>query len=164
MIATYWLAPLEWRGQMRFIIQRVTQAQVEAEGQVIGKIGKGFLVLIGIGQGDNKEIADKMIRKLANMRIFEDENGKTNLSLQEVSGELLLVSQFTLYADCKKGNRPSFTKAGSQELAESLYQYIISECQSLIPVVETGSFGAYMKVSLLNDGPFTILLDSEEIC
>ena len=149
---------------MRFIIQRVTQAQVEAEWQVIGKIGKGFLVLIGIGQGDNKEIADKMIRKLANMRIFEDENGKTNLSLQEVSGELLLVSQFTLYADCKKGNRPSFTKAGSQELAESLYQYIISECQSLIPVVETGSFGAYMKVSLLNDGPFTILLDSEEIC
>ncbi|MCI9491843.1 MAG: D-tyrosyl-tRNA(Tyr) deacylase [Lachnospiraceae bacterium] len=149
---------------MRFIIQRVTHAQVEAEGKIIGKIGKGFLVLVGIGQGDNREIADKMIRKLANMRIFEDENGKTNLSLQEVSGELLLVSQFTLYADCKKGNRPSFTKAGSPELAESLYQYIISECQSLIPVVETGSFGAYMKVSLLNDGPFTILLDSEEIC
>ncbi len=149
---------------MRFIIQRVTHAQVEAEGKIIGKIGKGFLVLVGIGQGDNREIADKMIRKLANMRIFEDENGKTNLSLQEVSGELLLVSQFTLYADCKKGNRPSFTKAGSPELAESLYQYIISECQSLIPVVETGFFGAYMKVSLLNDGPFTILLDSEEIC
>ena len=149
---------------MRFIIQRVTHAQVEAEGKIIGKIGKGFLVLVGIGQGDNREIADKMIRKLANMRIFEDENGKTNLSLQEVSGELLLVSQFTLYADCKKGNRPSFTKAGSPELAESLYQYIISECQSLIPVVEPGFFGAYMKVSLLNDGPFTIILDSEEIC
>lgn len=149
---------------MRFIIQRVTQAQVEVEGNVIGKIGKGFLVLIGIGQEDNTEIADKMIRKLTNMRIFEDGNGKTNLSLQDVSGELLLISQFTLYADCKKGNRPSFTKAGDPELAERLYEYIISECRNLIPVVETGSFGAYMQISLLNDGPFTILLDSDEIC
>lgn len=149
---------------MRFLIQRVNKAEVTIEGRTAGAIEEGLCVLVGVSNTDTREIADKMIRKLANMRIFEDENGKTNLSLQEVSGELLLVSQFTLYADCKKGNRPSFTKAGSQELAESLYQYIISECQSLIPVVETGSFGAYMKVSLLNDGPFTILLDSEEIC
>lgn len=148
---------------MRFIIQRVTHAQVEAEGKIIGKIGKGFLVLVGIGQGDNREIADKMIRKLANMRIFEDENGKTNLSLDDVSGELLLISQFTLYADCKKGNRPSFIKAGNPELANSLYEYIISECQKQIPIVQKGSFGADMKISLLNDGPFTIMLDSNEI-
>lgn len=148
---------------MRFMIQRVTEAQVTVEQEIIGKIGNGFLVFIGISHQDTREIADKMIRKLIGMRIFSDENGKTNLSLQDISGELLLLSQFTLYADCKKGNRPSFTKAGHPKLAEDLYEYIISECRKQIPTVETGAFGADMKISLLNDGPFTILLDSEEI-
>lgn len=148
---------------MRFLVQRVTHAEVEVEQGIIGKIGTGFLVFIGISQEDTQEIADKMIRKLVNMRIFEDVNGKTNLSLQDVAGGLLLVSQFTLYADCRKGNRPSFTKAGSPELAEDLYGYIVSECRKQVPSVQTGSFGANMKISLLNDGPFTILLDSEEL-
>lgn len=148
---------------MRFVIQRVTHAEVEVGQNTIGKIGTGFLVLIGISHEDTKETADKMIRKLINMRIFEDENGKTNLSLQDVSGELLLISQFTLYADCRKGNRPSFTKAGTPELAEELYGYIISECRKQVPSVQTGSFGANMKISLLNDGPFTVLLDSKEL-
>ncbi|MCI8301093.1 MAG: D-tyrosyl-tRNA(Tyr) deacylase [Lachnospiraceae bacterium] len=149
---------------MRFLIQRVSHASVETEGTVIGKIKKGFLVFIGICEEDNREIADKMIRKLIGMRIFEDENGKTNLSLEHVSGELLLISQFTLYADCKKGNRPSFIKAGNPEFANTMYEYIISECQKQVPVVQTGSFGADMKISLVNDGPFTIMLDSDEIC
>ena len=148
---------------MKFVIQRVTHAEVEVEQNIIGKIGTGFLVLIGISHGDTQEVADKMIRKLVNMRIFEDENGKTNLSLQDVSGELLLISQFTRYADCRKGNRPSFTKAGTPELAEELYEYIISECRKQVPSVQTGSFGANMKISLLNDGAFTIVLDSEEL-
>ena len=148
---------------MKFVVQRVTHAEVEVEQNIIGKISTGFLVLIGISHGDTQEVADKMIRKLVNMRIFEDENGKTNLSLQDVSGELLLISQFTLYADCRKGNRPSFTKAGTPELAEELYEYIISECRKQVPSVQTGSFGANMKISLLNDGPFTIVLDSEEL-
>lgn len=148
---------------MRFLIQRVNHASVSTEAEIIGKISKGFLVFIGISQEDTQEIADKMIRKLLGMRIFEDENGKTNLSLADVSGELLLISQFTLYADCKKGNRPSFIKAGNPELAEHLYEYIISECKKQIPIVQTGSFGADMDVSLLNDGPFTIILDSSEI-
>ncbi len=149
---------------MRFIIQRVTHAEVCVHQKTIGKIEKGFLVFIGIRQEDNQEIADKLIRKLINLRIFEDEHGKTNLSLQDVSGELLLISQFTLYADCKKGNRPSFTRAGDPVLANALYEYIIAECRKQIPNVQTGSFGADMKISLLNDGPFTIFLDSEEIC
>lgn len=148
---------------MKFLIQRVNCASVETKAQIIGQIRKGFLVFIGISQEDTQEIADKMIHKLLGMRIFEDENGKTNLSLADVSGELLLISQFTLYADCKKGNRPSFIKAGTPELAEKLYEYIISECRKQIPIVQTGSFGADMKVSLLNDGPFTIILDSSEI-
>lgn len=149
---------------MRFIIQRVTHAEVCVHQKTIGKIEKGFLVFIGILQEDNQEIADKLIRKLINLRIFEDEHGKTNLSLQDVSGELLLISQFTLYADCKKENRPSFTRAGDPVLANALYEYIIAECRKQIPNVQTGSFGADMKISLLNDGPFTIFLDSEEIC
>lgn len=149
---------------MKFVIQRVTHASVGVEQQTIGKINKGFLVFIGVSEEDTKEIADKMIRKLIGMRIFEDENGKTNLALQDVSGELLLISQFTLYADCKKGNRPSFIKAGNPTLANDLYEYIISECKKQVPTVETGSFGADMKISLLNDGPFTIILDSAEIC
>lgn len=148
---------------MKFVIQRVTSASVEVEEKIVGKIGKGFLVLIGIGKEDNEEIADKMIKKLIGMRIFEDENGKTNLSLNDVSGELLLISQFTLYADCKKGNRPSFINAGSPDEANRLYEYIISECKKEINIVEKGVFGADMKVSLLNDGPFTIILDSRDI-
>ena len=149
---------------MRFLVQRVTHASVEVDQHTIGEIQKGFLVLIGISQEDTKEIADKMIRKLIGLRIFEDQNGKTNLSLADVSGELLLISQFTLYADCKKGNRPSFIKAGSPDYANEMYEYIIAQCCEQIPVVQTGSFGADMKISLLNDGPFTIMLDSGEIC
>lgn len=148
---------------MKFVIQRVTSASVDVDGVTVGKIGKGFLVLIGIGKEDNEEIADKMVKKLIGMRIFEDENGKTNLSLNDVNGELLLISQFTLYADCKKGNRPSFINAGLPDEANRLYEYIISKCKEEIKVVEKGVFGADMKVSLLNDGPFTIILDSREI-
>ena len=149
---------------MRFVIQRVNHAEVAVDQAVIGKIQEGFLVFIGINQEDTKEIADKMIYKLVHMRIFGDENGKTNLALKDVSGELLLISQFTLYADCKKGNRPSFTKAGNPDLAEEFYEYIISECKKHVDSVQTGSFGADMKISLENDGPFTIILDSDEIC
>lgn len=148
---------------MRFVIQRVAHADVTVNGEVIGKIGKGFLVLIGVGQEDTREIADKMIKKLVGMRIFEDENGKTNLSLADVDGELLLISQFTLYANCKKGNRPSFIEAGAPDMANEMYEYIIEECKKSVPVVERGSFGADMKVGLLNDGPFTILLDSDHL-
>ena len=148
---------------MRFVIQRVTSSKVTIGGEIRGEIGKGFLVLIGVAGGDTAEIADKMIRKMVNMRIFEDENGKTNLGLKDVGGSLLLISQFTLYADCKKGNRPSFIKAGAPDMAEKLYDYIISECKKEIEVVEQGEFGADMKVELLNDGPFTILLDSDEL-
>lgn len=148
---------------MKFVIQRVTHASVAVEGEIIGQIGKGFLVLIGVSETDTEAIADKMIKKLIGLRIFEDENGKTNLALKDVNGEILLISQFTLYADCKKGNRPSFIHAGNPELAEQLYEYIISECKKQISIVQTGSFGADMKVELLNDGPFTIVLDSEEL-
>ena len=133
------------------------------DGETLGEIGNGFLVLIGVGKGDTKEIADKMTKKMLGMRIFKDENGKTNLDLKTVNGQLLLISQFTLYADCKKGNRPSFINAGEAQMAEELYQYIIGLCKKEIDVVEEGSFGADMKVSLLNDGPFTIILDSDEI-
>lgn len=149
---------------MKFVIQRVTQASVEINHEVIGKVNKGLLVLIGVSNDDTTEIADKLIKKLIGLRIFEDENGKTNLALKDVNGELLLVSQFTLYADCKKGNRPSFIKAGNPKLANQLYEYIIEACKKEIPVVQTGEFGADMKISLLNDGPFTIILDSDEIC
>ena len=144
---------------MKFIIQRVSEASVTVEGQVIGQIGKGYLVLIGVGENDTKELADRYIKKMLGLRIFEDENGKTNLSLKDVGGSLLLVSQFTLSATCRKGNRPSFTEAGNPELAEELYEYIIAQCRKEIPEVQTGSFGAHMKVSIVNDGPFTILLD-----
>lgn len=148
---------------MKFVIQRVNEASVTVDGNLIGKIGKGFLVLIGISDSDNEIIADKMIKKLLGLRIFEDENGKTNLDLATVQGQLLLVSQFTLYADCRKGNRPSFVHAGKPDHANQLYEYIICKCKEDVPVVETGSFGADMKVSLLNDGPFTIILDSDEL-
>ena len=148
---------------MKFVIQRVTHASVTVEGKVIGKINKGFLVLIGVTHDDTKEIADKMVKKMTGLRIFEDEQGKTNLSLADVDGELLLVSQFTLYANCKRGYRPGFTDAGAPDMANAMYQYIISEGKKVIPVVQTGEFGADMKVDLLNDGPFTIILDSKEL-
>lgn len=148
---------------MKFVVQRVTQASVTIDGTVRGEIKKGFMVLIGVGQNDDESIADKMVQKLINMRIFEDENGKTNLALKDVGGELLLISQFTLYANCKKGNRPSFIEAGSPQRASELYEYIIAKCKEEIAVVERGEFGADMKVQLLNDGPFTVILDSDEI-
>ncbi|MCH4193146.1 MAG: D-aminoacyl-tRNA deacylase [Butyrivibrio sp.] len=148
---------------MRFVIQVVTQAQVTVENEIKGKIDRGFMVLIGVGHGDTKETADKMIRKLIGMRIFADESGKTNLALADVGGSLLLISQFTLYADCRHGNRPGFTDAGAPDMAEELYEYIISRCREQVPVVEKGVFGADMKVTLTNDGPFTIILDSEDL-
>lgn len=148
---------------MRFVIQRVRESQVTIDGEVVGRIGRGFMVLIGVTHTDTEEIADKMIRKLIGMRIFEDENGKTNLSLEKVEGSLLLISQFTLYADCRRGNRPGFTDAAKPDHAEALYQYIIDECRKQVPIVETGRFGADMKVSLVNDGPFTVILDSEDL-
>ena len=146
---------------MKFIIQRVSEASVTVEEKVIGQIKKGYLVLIGVGENDTKELADRYIKKMLSLRIFEDENDKTNLSLKDVDGSLLLVSQFTLYANCRKGNRPSFTQAGNPALAEDLYEYIIAQCKKEVADVQTGSFGAHMKVSLVNDGPFTILLDEQ---
>lgn len=148
---------------MKFVIQRVNNASVTINEKIVGKINKGFLVLIGVSNDDTKEIADKMIKKLIGMRIFEDENGKTNLALADVDGELLLVSQFTLYANCKKGNRPSFINAGAPDMANEMYEYIIEKCREMVKVVETGEFGADMKVKLENDGPFTIVLDSEQL-
>ena len=148
---------------MRFLIQRVREASVRVDGDVVGSIGKGFLVFAGVSAGDDKIVADKLVKKLLGLRIFEDENGKTNLSLSDVAGELLIVSQFTLYADCKKGNRPSFTNAAPPEQAEELYEYIIGKCRETVPNVSTGVFGADMKVELINDGPFTVLLDDKEL-
>lgn len=148
---------------MRFVIQRVTEASVTIDGEISGKIGKGYLVLIGVADTDIKEIADKMIRKMIGLRIFEDEQGKTNLSLADVDGGLLLVSQFTLYANCKRGNRPSFIEAGKPDMANEMYEYIIEKCRESVDEVQTGEFGADMKVQLLNDGPFTILLDSDQL-
>ena len=145
---------------MKFVIQRVKHASVTVEGEVLGKIEKGFMVLIGVCESDDEAIADKMVKKLIGLRIFEDENGKTNLDLHSVDGQLLLISQFTLYANCKKGNRPSFVEAAKPDKANALYEYIISECRKQVEVVERGEFGADMKVELLNDGPFTIVLDS----
>ena len=148
---------------MRFVIQRVTEASVTIDGDISGKIGKGYLVLIGVADTDTKETADKMIRKMIGLRIFEDEQGKTNLSLADVDGGLLLVSQFTLYANCKRGNRPSFIEAGKPDMANEMYEYIIEKCRESVDEVQTGEFGADMKVQLLNDGPFTILLDSDQL-
>lgn len=148
---------------MRFLIQRVNQASVTVNHEVIGAVKKGYLILVGISRTDTTEIADKMLRKALNLRIFSDENGKTNRSLADVSGELLLVSQFTLYADCRKGNRPSFFDAGNPQEAEKLYEYLISKAKEAGCTVVSGEFGADMEVSLENDGPFTVLLDSEEI-
>jgi D-tyrosyl-tRNA(Tyr) deacylase len=148
---------------MKLVIQRVQEASVSVDQEVVGKIGHGFMVLLGVSQTDTEEIADKMIQKLLKLRIFEDENGKTNLDIKSVNGELLIISQFTLYADCKHGNRPSFINAGKPDQANALYEYFLSQCRKEIPVVEQGIFGAHMMVSLINDGPFTIVLDSDEI-
>ena len=144
---------------MKFVIQRVNHASVTVDGIITGQISKGLLVFIGVGQNDTKETADQYLKKMVGLRIFEDENGKTNRSISDVNGELLLVSQFTLYANCRKGNRPSFTDAGPPQLAEELYEYLISEAKKIVPVVQTGIFGADMKVDLQNDGPFTVILD-----
>ena len=148
---------------MRFVIQRVKESEVRVDGEVLGSIGKGFMVLIGVSNSDTKEIADKMIKKMLGLRIFEDEQGRTNLSLDTVGGSLLLISQFTLYANCKKGNRPSFIEAGAPGMAEEMYEYIIEKCKEQVETVERGQFGADMKVSLINDGPFTIILDSDNL-
>lgn len=148
---------------MRLLIQKVLEADVKIDGRVNGKINKGYVVFAGIAEGDTKEIADKMIKKLIGLRLFEDEEGKTNLNLATVNGEILFISQFTLYADCKKGNRPSFINAGKPDMAEPLYKYMIEALRKEVPIVEHGEFGADMKVSLINDGPFTVMLDSREL-
>ncbi len=148
---------------MRAVVQRVTQASVTVDGELLGRIGKGFLILLGVADGDTRETADRLADKICRLRIFEDENGKTNLSLSDVGGELLVISQFTLYADCRKGNRPSFIKAGAPQMANDLYEYFMGRCRQHVDVVERGRFGADMKVELLNDGPFTLMLDSEEL-
>lgn len=148
---------------MKFVIQRVTHASVTVDRDVLGKIEKGFMVLIGIEDSDTQAVADKMISKMLGLRIFEDEEGKMNLALKDVDGGLLLISQFTLYADCKKGNRPSFVKAGKPDMAEPMYEYIIEKCREQIKNTQKGQFGADMKVELLNDGPVTIVLDSHEL-
>ena len=145
---------------MKFVIQRVSHASVTVHEETIGRINQGYLVLIGVGQEDTREDADRLVKKMIGLRIFSDENGKINKSLKDVDGELLLVSQFTLYADCRHGNRPGFTEAAGPDLANELYEYIIASCKEQVPVVETGEFGADMKVELLNDGPFTIILES----
>ena len=148
---------------MKFVIQRVKHASVTVGGEVVGKIGRGYMVLIGACDADDEAIADKMVDKMIKLRINRDAEGKTNLSLADVDGGLLLVSQFTLYANCKKGNRPSFVDAGSPDHANALYEYIIEKCRERVPGVQTGSFGEEMAVELLNDGPFTIILDSDKL-
>ena len=148
---------------MRAVVQRVLSAGVTVEGETIGRIGKGFMILLGVSGEDTEETAGRMADKICRLRIFEDENGKTNLSLGDVGGELLVVSQFTLYADCRKGNRPSFIKAGEPEKAKRLYEYFMDCCREHVAVVERGQFGADMKVELVNDGPFTLMLDTQEL-
>ncbi len=148
---------------MKFLVQIASDASVRVDGSVIGEIPFGYMVLIGVEDADTKEIADKMVKKMLGLRIFKDENGKTNLSLDQVGGSLLLISQFTLYADCKKGNRPSFTRSGSAEFAKEMYLYIIEKCKETGTNVQTGEFGAEMKVSFTNEGPFTVMLDSAEL-
>ncbi|MFR8116826.1 MAG: D-aminoacyl-tRNA deacylase [Clostridia bacterium] len=146
---------------MRVVVQRVKHASVTINGTVNGKINNGFLVLLGVQSTDSEQDVDYLVKKVTNLRIFSDENDKMNLSLKDVNGELLIVSQFTLYANCKEGNRPSFVEAAKPDIAVPLYEYFVSECKKIIPVVETGIFGADMKVDLLNDGPVTIIMDSK---
>ncbi len=149
---------------MKFVIQRVEKASVSVEEKVVGSIKHGFVVFVGVCDSDSYEIADKMINKMLHLRIFSDENGKTNLDLKSVNGELLIISQFTLYADCRKGNRPSFTKAGNPQFANEMYEYILKKCSEEVSHVASGVFGEHMDISLVNSGPFTIVLDSDEIC
>ncbi len=144
---------------MKIVLQRVTEASVSVGGKIIGEIGRGYVVLLGVGNGDTKEIAEKMADKVKKLRLFPDENGKTNLSIDDIGGEVLVISQFTLYADARKGTRPSFAEAGSPALAEELYEYFIALCKERFKKTAHGSFGASMKVSLCNDGPFTICLE-----
>lgn len=144
---------------MKFVVQRVSNANVKVDNKVVGKINKGYMVLIGIKEDDTIQEADYLIKKLINLRVFEDENEKMNLSLKDVEGELLLISQFTLYGDCSNGNRPSFTAAAKPDKAEKIYDYIVQKCKDNIEIVETGIFGAHMEVSLVNDGPVTIILE-----
>lgn len=144
---------------MKAVIQRVKHAQVEVDKKIVGKINEGFLILLGVAPDDTKEKADAMVKKISKLRIFEDENEKMNLSIQDIKGELLVVSQFTLYADCSGGNRPSFINAAKPDLANDLYEYFVGKCKEVIPVVQTGIFGAHMEVSLLNNGPVTIELE-----
>ena len=148
---------------MKAVIQRVLHSRVTVEGQIIGEIGRGYNILLGVCDQDTKEDADKLVRKIIGLRICEDGDGKTNLSIQDMDGELLIISQFTLYADCRKGRRPSFIKAGKPEHAKALYEYVIDRCCGQVKKVAHGEFGAHMKVDILNDGPFTIVLDSEEL-
>ncbi|MGN1086568.1 MAG: D-aminoacyl-tRNA deacylase [Porcipelethomonas sp.] len=144
---------------MKAVVQRVTHASVKVDGEIKGQIGQGFLILLGVGQNDTEEDADRLVNKIVKLRIFSDENDKINLSLSDVGGSLLVISQFTLYADCRKGNRPNFIQAGKPDEAERLYEYFVSQCKKQVPVVEKGVFGADMKVELLNDGPFTVVLE-----
>lgn len=148
---------------MRFLIQRVDEASVTVDDRLVGSIGKGYLIFVGISQTDTEEIADKMLQKTCNLHLFEDENGKTNLNIAQVDGQLLIVSQFTLYANCKKGNRPSFTLAAKPDHAEAIYEYILKQAKEQISHVQSGEFGEHMQVSIMNHGPFTVLLDSDEI-
>ena len=148
---------------MKFVIQRVSHASVTVHEETVGRINQGYLVLIGVGKEDTREDADRLVKKMIGLRIFADENGKINKSLKDVNGELLLVSQFTLYADCRHGNRPGFTEAAGPDMANELYEYIIESCKKEVAVVEQGEFGADMKVELLNDGPFTLMLESEQL-
>ena len=148
---------------MKAVIQRVSRASVSIDEKTVGAIGEGYMVLLGVAEGDTEEIVKKIVKKMIDLRIFQDENGKTNLSIEDVQGEILVVSQFTLLADCKKGRRPSFIKAGNPKTAEEMYELFIEECKKRISKVEHGSFGSDMKVELVNDGPFTIILDSDEL-
>lgn len=145
---------------MKLVIQRVTRAAVSVDGETVGKIGGGFLVLFGAGAEDTRSDCERLAQKLVNLRIFADENGKTNLSIKDVGGELLIISQFTLYADCRKGNRPNFLAAKEPNEAKALYEYFCELCANEVPVVEHGIFGADMSVELTNDGPFTVILES----
>ncbi len=148
---------------MRALVQRVTCAHVDIDGETVSSIGKGFVILLGVGHDDGEEQADKLWAKISKMRIFEDENGKTNIGLADVGGDVLVVSQFTLYADCKRGNRPSFTNAGAPDEANRLYEHFVGLAREDVEHVGTGSFGADMKVELVNDGPFTIWLDTDTL-
>lgn len=148
---------------MRAVIQRVSSAQVDIDGETVGSIGHGLLILLGVGHGDGEEQAERLWSKIARLRIFEDAEGKTNLSLADVGGEVLVVSQFTLFANCRRGNRPSFTEAGAPDEANRLYEWFVERARRDVPRVETGRFGAYMDVSLTNDGPFTLWLDTDAL-